>query len=79
MPEEKTMCLQKEGVYGLPTDITAGSCEQGNDLRDFTKVTDIVDYSKDYKLLKKESSTEIIFRIKCSGILRCFEFEVILK
>lgn len=37
------MFLQKEGVYGLRTNITVGSCEQGNDLRDYTKVKDIVD------------------------------------
>ena len=43
MPEGKTMFLQKEDVYGLRTNITAGSCEQGNDLLDYTKVTDIVD------------------------------------
>ena len=60
MPEGKTMCLQKEGVYGLRTNIIAGSCEQGDDLRDYKKVTDIVDYPKDNKLLK-DCSKEIFF------------------
>ena len=63
MPESKTMFLQKQGEYGLCTDITVGSCEQGNDLRDCTKVTDIADYPKDYKLLKEDCCTEILFRI----------------
>jgi hypothetical protein len=56
------MCLQKKGVYGLRTNIIAGSYEQANDLRDYKKVTDIVDYPKDYKLLK-DCSKEILLRI----------------
>jgi hypothetical protein len=43
------------------------------------QVTDIVDYPKYYKLLKKDCSTEIHLRIECSGLLGCCESQVLLN